>query len=135
MINEAKEDVQELMKDPSMDNWKDVADLNITQNLNIFVPDIPDTRLRIELDGLELYMQLNTKLSGKATYTLNLYTSKSPIGVSITDENEIGAIITVDLVLSAEAAIDINSGFHIRLEDGFAIDIAMFAEDIGNIAL
>lgn len=110
-------------------------DLNITQNFNIFVPDIPGSMLHIELNGLELYAQLDVKLSGQATYTLNLYTSKSLIGAGVKSNEFVGVVFSIDLILSSEAAIEIGSGFHIKLEDGIVIDIPMFKETFGSINL
>jgi hypothetical protein len=84
---------------------------------------------------MELYMLLDTILSAGTTYTLNLYSSISPIGLAVGDELQVGVIFSVDLILSVEAEIDISSGFHIKLEDGIAIDIPMFDQNVSSITL
>lgn len=104
-------------------------------DFNLDIPDIPEYRLLLQFDGLELYMDLSTVLSVEATYTLNVYSSNTPIGISLGDKGRLGAVLTVDLVLSAEAEIEINSGFHIKLEDGVAIDIPLFSNNVSSITL
>jgi hypothetical protein len=116
----------------------DLTDLDfptIPLDFDIDIPDIPECQLSFQFDGLELYMQLDTALSGGATYTLNLYTSETPIGVASGQDNEIGIIFAIDLILSVEAEIDISSGFHIKLNDGVAINIAMFGQNISSVTL
>jgi hypothetical protein len=97
------------------------------------IPAIPECSLRFQFDGMELYMNINTILNLGATYTLNLYSSTTPLGISITKDLELGIIFAVDLILSVEGEIDISSGFHLKLEDGVAIDIQLFADDVSDI--
>jgi hypothetical protein len=84
---------------------------------------------------MELYMEIDTTLSGGATYTLNLYTSETAIGFTVGEDLLIGVIFSVDLILSVESEIDISSGFHIQLNDGVAIDIPMFDRNVSSITL
>jgi hypothetical protein len=102
-------------------------------DFDIDVPDIPECELQFQFDGMELYMQIDTIISSGATYTLNLYTSKTPIGFTVGEDLLIGVVISVDLILSVEAEIDISSGFHIQLKDGVAINIPMFSQDVSSI--
>jgi hypothetical protein len=102
---------------------------------DILVPQIPECLLRFQFDGLELYMGLDTTLTGGATYTLPLYKSKSLIGINAGKDLDIGISFTVDLILSVEAEIDISSGFHILLKDGIAINLPMFSERVHDITL
>jgi hypothetical protein len=80
-------------------------------------------------------VEIDTTLSAGATYTLNLYESESPIGISAGQELEVGIVFTVDVILSVEGEIDISSGFHIQLNDGVAINIAMFGQNISSVTL
>ena len=102
-------------------------------DLQLDMPEIPECQLRCQFDGLELYMQIDTILTGGATYQINLFTSESPVGIEIGDDFEIGVIFTIDLILSAELGMDISSGFHIKLHDGAAINIAMFSKNVSSI--
>ena len=103
-------------------------------DFDVPAPHLPEYHLHFQFDGLELYMLLDTVLSGKATYTLNLYTSETVYGIAVGDE-QVGVVFAVDLVLSAESQLDISSGFHLRLEDGVGIDVSLFAEDVSSITL
>jgi hypothetical protein len=112
----------------------DFPTLNNT-SFDLAVPDIPECQLLFELDDLELYMEIDTTLSAAATYTFNLYKSETPLGVSAGQDLEIGIVFTVDVILSVEAEIDISSGFHIQLNDGVAINIPMFSQNISSVTL
>jgi hypothetical protein len=112
----------------------DFPTLNDT-SFDLAIPDIPECQLLFEFDGLELYMEIDTTLSAGATYTFNLYTSESLLGVSAGQDLEVGIVFTVDVILSVEAEIDISSGFHIQLNDGVAINIAMFSQNISSVTL
>ena len=107
----------------------------IDVEFNIDIPDIPECQLQFQFDGMELYVLIDTVLSAGATYTLNLYTSESPIGFAIGENLEIGVIFDIDLILSVDGEIDISTGFHIKLDDGLAIDIPMFDDNISSIDL
>ncbi|KIX93659.1 uncharacterized protein Z520_10565 [Fonsecaea multimorphosa CBS 102226] len=118
---------------------KDLADgnANYTEiNFNVEVPSFPDFdyRLQFRFDDLELYMKLDTVLSVESTYTINLYTSESPVGYSLGDKLEIGAFFTVDLILTAAAEVDISSGVHIKV-DGAGINLQMFNSSVDSITL
>lgn len=104
-------------------------------DFDIDLPKLPECNLRLQFDGLELYMEIDTILSGSATYTLNLYTSQTPIGFKVADGLSVGVVFSIDLIVSVEAEVDISSGFHILLNDGIAIDIHMFDHDVSSITL
>jgi hypothetical protein len=112
---------------------EDFAFPTFDYNFDMELPAIPECNLRFQFDGMELYMSINTILNAGATYELNLYSSNTPLGLSITPDLEVGIIFAVDLIISVEGEIDISSGFHIKLEDGVAIDIKLFAEDVSDI--
>lgn len=134
----------EYVKDIADEFWDSVMDLDFdefefpTFNYdfnNLTVPDIPEANLRFTFDGLELYMLVDTILSLGATYTLPLYKSKTPVGIYITEELQLGLIFSVDLILATEGSIDVSSGIHLKLDDGFAVNIALFGEDASDITL
>jgi hypothetical protein len=111
----------------------DFGPLDIDFNFN--VPDIPAADLSFQFDDMELYMEIDTILSGGATYTLNLYTSESPIGFAVAEDLLIGVVFSVDLILSVESEVDISTGFHIQLHDGVVINIPMFDHNVSSITL
>ncbi|KAK6838094.1 hypothetical protein PG987_006375 [Apiospora arundinis] len=102
----------------------------IDVDFNIAIPHMPECRLKFNFDGLELYMLLDSKLSAGVTYHLNLYSSNTPIGISAGKELDIGVIFSVDLVLTADAEVHMQSGFHIKLDDGASFSLAMFADNL-----
>ncbi|KAM5383706.1 hypothetical protein ACJZ2D_001695 [Fusarium nematophilum] len=138
LATEAVDYVEEYI-DSVRDNTEDVMDLDDFDlpppdfAFDIDLPEIPDFRLQFEFDDLEVYMLIDTVLSAGATYTLNLYTSSTAIGFVVSDDIELGVIFTIDLILSVEGEIDVSSGFHLKLDDGVAIDIALFSEHVSSI--
>lgn len=78
--------------DTVTDNFSDGIDLSDFSNFelptfnysfDVDVPAIPECNLKFGFDELEMYVQLNTILSLSATYTLNLYSSNTPVGISV----------------------------------------------------
>ena len=121
--------------------WNDGVDLDdfdlpiMDFDFNVDLPELPEFRVEFQFDGLEVYMLMDTVLSAGVTYTLNLFTSNTPVGFAVGDELEIGVIFSIDLILSVEGQIDISTGFHIKLADGAVINIAMFSESVSRVAL
>ena len=104
-------------------------------NLTRDIAPMPEVNLHFNFDGMELYVLLDTTLSLGATYTLSLYMSKTEIGVGISEKLQLGIVFAVDLILTVDDTIDISSGFHIKFDDGLAIDIALFDDDISAVTL
>ncbi|TIC99959.1 hypothetical protein CH35J_006353 [Colletotrichum higginsianum] len=109
----------------------DFPPLNVT--FDVDVPEFPSARLGFGFDGLELYMQLDTTLSAGLTYTLNLYTSTTPLGSKIGNDLLLGVVFAVDLILSVESEIQMSSGFHIRMDDGVGFDISLFSKNVSSV--
>ncbi|KAI8947549.1 hypothetical protein F4801DRAFT_498796 [Xylaria longipes] len=115
-------------------NFSDIDFPPLNISFNVDVPDIPECRLHFQFDDLELYMLLDTVISAGMTYTLNLYSSNTPIGFSIDSETFVGVIVSIDLILGVDADIDISSGLHIKVDDGMALDLSLFSQNISNVA-
>ncbi|KAF3913401.1 hypothetical protein ABW20_dc0108588 [Dactylellina cionopaga] len=116
----------------------DLDDFNlppIDVDFNIDVPAIPECQLRFQFDEMDLYVALDTAFTAGITYTLNLYTSETPIGISIGSNLFLGVVVEVDLILSSETEINISSGFHIKLDDGAALEIPLFGDKISQTIL
>ncbi|ORX98442.1 hypothetical protein BCR34DRAFT_628404 [Clohesyomyces aquaticus] len=106
----------------------------INTSFSVGVKGIPECLLQLQFDGMELYMLLDTTLTGSASYTLNIYQSNSPLGIAIQDVH-LGVWFSLDLMLDAEAAVDISSGFHIKLDDGLKISIPMFDKNVSDMVI
>ncbi|PVH77442.1 hypothetical protein DL98DRAFT_573737 [Cadophora sp. DSE1049] len=134
--NFSSEVIDYLKELPLPTKLSDLDDYNfppIDIKFDIEVPDIPDIELQFQFDKMELYMQVDTVLAAGATYTLNLYTSKSVAGFMVGDELLVGTVITVDLILDVMGEIVISSGFHIQLNDGIEIKIPIFGQNVSEI--
>ena len=97
---------------------------------------LPGVSVKFEFqDDFELYMLLNTKLGAGATYTLNLYPSKSPVGIAIGSDIAAGVVVVIDLILDVSTAVEISSGFHMKLDKGVGFELDMFSPNLSNVAL
>ncbi|TQN67423.1 hypothetical protein CSHISOI_08009, partial [Colletotrichum shisoi] len=82
---------------------------------------------------LNVTFDLDTTISAGLTYTLNLYTSTTPLGSRIGNDLLLGVVFAVDLILSAESEVQMSSGFHIRMDDGVGFDIALFSKNVSSV--
>lgn len=130
VLNEIEADVGDFIDSPSLESLNDVTDIKVTEDFNIAVPEVSESEIQITLENLDLYVELETRLTRGASYTLNLFTSNTIFGVRIAEGIEAGAFITLDLILSA---ININSGFHISLDQA-VFNMQLFSREIANLA-
>ncbi|KAK3683014.1 hypothetical protein B0T22DRAFT_531038 [Podospora appendiculata] len=131
IIGAAYEIVKTYLFDSDSSFQHHVMDIDFNIDMLLF----PAVELMFQFDAMELYMLLDITLTN-STYTLQLYKSESPIGLNIGEGLlNIGVFTTVDLILSTEAEIIIQSGFHIKLNDGVALKIALFGQNVSDIIL
>ena len=133
-INYVEAALDELVKedDFDFDDFQPPTMSNLTFDFQI--QGVPQTVLQLQFDGLELYVELDITLDVEATHTINLFTPETPLAINVPGL-DVGVWFTMDLILAADAEIDISSGFHIKLDDGVKIDIAMFANNASGIDL
>ncbi|KAG6002182.1 hypothetical protein E4U21_003403 [Claviceps maximensis] len=103
---------------------------NIDFNIDI---NFPGYDLEVELEDTELFVELKVILSAGLTYSLNIFAS-SQTGIQIDKSLLLGVVFSIDLMLSVEAEIDINSGFHIRIDDKLKMTLALFAKKASELA-
>src|SRR5688572_30653677 len=77
--------------------------------------DIIKPVVRLELGGVEAYVDLAVDVSANAVYAINLFTSNSPVGIGFPGLS-VGLVFYVDLVFSASAVLDLDGGFYVTLE-------------------
>ncbi|KAI1120970.1 hypothetical protein F5Y10DRAFT_257324 [Nemania abortiva] len=128
-----KTEVKELAENLTDFDFDDISFPPLNVSFDVDIPDIPECRLSLQFDELELYMLLDTVLSAGASYTLNIYSSKTPIGIAIDSETFVGVIASIDLLLAADADIDISSGLHIKVDDGMALDLSLFSHNVSSL--
>lgn len=108
----------------------------IEVDFNVNLTDMPETTINLGFDGLELYMLLDVALAANETYTIPLYPKDAyqPAGIAIGDQ-ELGIIISLDLILQVDAEADLSTGVHIAFDDGLSMEIAMFGKEVSKVTL
>lgn len=98
--------------------------------------EMPETKVQLKFDGLELYMLLDVALTADQTWTIPLYPKSwtQPAGLSVGGQ-ELGIIIGLDLILELSSEIDMSTGVHISFDDGLTMEIAMFGSNVSTISL
>ncbi|KAK4233903.1 hypothetical protein C8A03DRAFT_19102 [Achaetomium macrosporum] len=112
--------------------------VTIDTDIDIDLPPLPAVQLLFQIDYLDLYVAIDTTIAAEATLTLPLFktpvtTPFGPLGISISEDLEIGIFVTIDLILSVEGEISLRSGFHLLLEDPVGFKIAMFSSDVSDV--
>ncbi|KAI0487122.1 hypothetical protein F4859DRAFT_468267 [Xylaria cf. heliscus] len=128
-----KEELPEVFTDLAHFDFDDIDFPPLDISFNVDVPDIPECRLHFQFDDLELYMLVDTVLSAGTMYTLNLYSSNTPIGLSKDSDTFVGIIVSIDLMLGVDVDIDISSGLHIKVHDGMALDLSLFGQNVSSV--
>lgn len=105
-------------------------------DIDLTSPGLPDpsVSLQFRAHDLEIYIALETKLSLDETYTINLFTSEGPEGFSFAG-GEIGAVFAVDLVLTADAKVEVEAGLHLKLDGDLLFDLEMFNKNVSKVTL
>lgn len=106
--------------------------LNI--NLNIAVPELPSCQLELNFKDTEIYVELGLKLSAGLSYGINIYSSKQ-LGVQVSEKLFVGVVFSMDLLLNVDTAMEIVSGFHIRLDKDVLMKIGLFAKQASHLTL
>ncbi|KAL5612993.1 hypothetical protein BROUX41_003930 [Berkeleyomyces rouxiae] len=89
--------------------------------------------LRMDFVGVKAWIELGLIVTGGKTFTLNLYTSQSPIGIGFPGLN-VGVLLFVDLVLDVDAEIDITGGFYVELANNSFIEAALLKGELEQTA-
>lgn len=135
-IEYLEDEVPGLFKNLTDDfDFSDISFPPLNVSLDVNLPDIPECLLRFQFDDLELYMSIDTVLSAGSAYTLNLYSTNTLIGLSVDSETFVGIIVSIDLILSADADIDISSGMHLKVDNGMALDLSLFSQSVASVTL
>lgn len=108
----------------------DIPPLNV--DLDIDVPDFPEAELELQLDNVELYVALDTTISGGLTYQVNLFRTQG-MAIQVNQQMFMDIGFSIDLILSTEAELTIQSGFHIKLNNGSRLRMALFAEESSDM--
>jgi len=107
----------------------------VNSSFELDFPSIPECTLSLGFDDFELYMDMEIILIGNTSYTLNMYSTETPVGIRLGNDLTLGLVFSVDLVLTADVDLDISTGFHLKLDDGLALEIALFSRNVSDITL
>ena len=94
----------------------------------------PGTILEFQFDGVEIFVELDIILGSNLSYKLNLFKS-TQLGIELDEDLFLGLVFSIDLFLSVDSEITITSGFHLLLEDGVLIRLALFAKEASDTKL
>lgn len=134
--DEVKDYVEDVAKDVGHFHFHDLPafpTLDVDFNLNK-TAGLPPVDAHFEFDNLELYMDFDLKLDAGTYYTFRLFTSETPAGFAIPGL-EAGALFKASLILMTESAINIQSGVHLKLDDGLAMDLELFNKKVSGLTL
>lgn len=83
---------------------------------------------------MQAYANLGVTVNTAQTFSLNLFSSDSPIGIGITGL-DVGVVFFVDLVFSVSDAIDLTAGFMVAVPDDAYLEADILEGDIGDSTL
>ncbi|KAH8169608.1 hypothetical protein LIA77_10152 [Sarocladium implicatum] len=100
-----------------------------TVTAKLTAQDIIKPVVRLDLGGVEAYVDLDVDVSANAVYAINLFTSNSPVGIGFPGLS-VGLVFYVDLVFSASAVLDLEGGFYVSLAEDAFLETDVFSGDI-----
>lgn len=85
--------------------------------------------VRFDLAGVEAYMKLGVTTTGVLAFSVNLYSSNTPIGLSVRGL-KLGIIFSVDLAFTVSSAMDLEGGFYMKLAEDAFFEVDILDGDI-----
>lgn len=85
--------------------------------------------VKLEFSGVEAYVFVGLNTSASATFSVNLYSSQTPIGLHMPGLS-VGVVFFVDLVFGATAELDMTGGFQVKLPDDAFLEADIFGGEI-----
>lgn len=104
-------------------------------DFNAAIASISDITVQHQIDGMEMFLQLETSVSKGATYEINLFASKSQAPLQISDSLFLGVSAELDLIIDAQSAMDMTNGFHVQFNDGLLMEMKLFANTPPHVTL
>lgn len=91
--------------------------------------DLFHPTVKLEFHEVEAYAFLGVETSGSGTFSINLFSSQSPIGLAFPGLS-VGVVFFVDLVFGLTDEIDLTGGFYVKLADDAYLEADIFGGDI-----
>jgi hypothetical protein len=114
----------------------DFPTLDVDFNIDLPTNLLPETNLRVQFDELEVYLEMDLIINAGVVYKIPLLPPQAhPMGLGKSSDLFIGTVLALELVLSAEGSIDLATGVHIVLDEGAALEIGLFGDNITRTEL
>ncbi|OTA96169.1 hypothetical protein M434DRAFT_393031 [Hypoxylon sp. CO27-5] len=104
------------------------GNINASISLDKVVP-----ALSLSLTDIEAKLDLDVKIGAAATIAVNLFTPEKPISLPLPGL-KVDALVSLDLVLGVETAIDLSAGIDVKLVDEAKIETDILAGKILDAA-
>lgn len=135
-IGDVAQEVKDEIKDTFDFDFKNDHDFRLPPpqiDFDLDVPEFPETLMEIELRDVDMFVELGVTLSEGVTYTLNLFRS-TQLGAQVGNVFA-GAVVSVDLILSVAAGVEVDTGFHVRMDEGVVMKMGLFAKEASDLSL
>lgn len=131
--------------------WVDKLEFNMSTS----PPLLPDASLQFELDGMELYLELDTLIEPGGTYAIPLFRADTAIGPELGQYGTAHVSFGVDLIVYANTDVyeafmttpggvyngtfqelKNTHGFHLKLDDVMSVELEdLFSTNISTLSL
>jgi hypothetical protein len=91
--------------------------------------DLFHPTVRLEFNEVEAYAFLGVETSTSGTFSINLFSSQSPIGLGFPGLS-VGVVFYVDLIFGLSEEIDLTGGFYVKLQNDAYLEADIFGGDI-----
>ncbi|KAI9157967.1 hypothetical protein HJFPF1_05952 [Paramyrothecium foliicola] len=132
-VSDTIDQIKEWVKDVEFDFKElefDIPAPNIT--FDIDMPALPGAVLEFKFEGIEMFVELEMTLGAGLSYSLNIYKS-TQLGIELAEDLFLGLVFSIDLMLSVDSEITITSGFHLLLDEGILLRLALFAKETSDV--
>ncbi|KAJ6782776.1 hypothetical protein PWT90_04133 [Aphanocladium album] len=137
------DDMKDYVSNTTREFVKDITQLDSLSDLHGFklpppnitfdvdIGKLDDVSLEVVFTEAEIYVELSILFSAGITYSLNLYTS-SELGYEV-GKVFVGFVATIDLILSVESQIELDSGFHVKFDKNMGMKLALFSDEASHL--
>ncbi len=96
-------------------------------DFNLGIASLENITVQSWIDGMDVYVQLETSPSKGATYTINLFKSQPRVTLKVSNSLILDLSVSMDLIIDSISAMNMTNGFHVMLNDGFLMESKLFA--------
>ncbi|EFW98862.1 hypothetical protein CMQ_4714 [Grosmannia clavigera kw1407] len=137
MTAQVVEDIENSVSNLTMATFKtDIKNFpmpTVDLDFDFKISSIPECQVTYTFDQLEVFVQLQTNITGKASYEQTLYKSEVPLDINVGDNLELKVTVFVSLFIDVDGAVNRETGFHVKLADGLAMTVDFFGKSVSNI--